>query len=224
MSRAEWRISSDCSQPVRSFCGKPARRKPSRQTCRGASDSVNPSNPSALNARRVSRVLPVLSGAAEDHAAGNIGMVAREQLGDRPAHRVADHQRRRESRVRSTAARIGGAVAEAERHQRPQPAAMPAVVDREHPVARFDQVAVGAAPVEVARRPSTRAAASRAGRRRRCRAGTTRRAPGRAGSARVASRTEARGFHGSGGRRPSHRLIVDKYPRRRSYHTARWRS
>ena len=44
---------------------------------------------------------------------------------------------------------VGGAVGEPERHERPQAAAVPAMVDREHAIAGLGEIAVGAEPVEV---------------------------------------------------------------------------
>ena len=135
MSRAEWRIISDRAQAVSGESRRPTRRKPAVQVARGATDSISPSAPSALNARRVCGILPVLGGAAQDQAGDDVGMVADHELGDRAAHRVADHERRADVELLQRGGGVAGAVGQAERRQWPQPAPVAAVVDGQDPVA-----------------------------------------------------------------------------------------
>jgi hypothetical protein len=79
-------------------------------------------------------------------------MVARDQLCDRTAHRVADYDRRGDLELAQRGGGIAGAVREPERLERAKSAPVAAVIDRQHAVARVDQGLVAAAPVEVGAR------------------------------------------------------------------------
>ena len=97
----------------------------------------------------------MLCGGAEHDPSGRGAVIAGDQLRDRAAHRVADERRRRETEQLDRGRRVGGAVGEPERRQRTHPAAVPAVVDREHAVAGLDERHVAGVPVEVgARHPA----------------------------------------------------------------------
>jgi hypothetical protein len=78
-----------------------------------------------------------------------VAVVARHQLGDRAAHGVAHHDHRPAAQLAHHGGRVLGAVLERERVGRAQAAAVAAVVDGEHAVARLVQGAVGAQPVEI---------------------------------------------------------------------------
>ncbi len=163
MSRAEWRISSDWTHTVRSSSGRPVRRKPSRQNVRGASDRVSPSTPMALEGAARLGVLPVLGGAAQNDAAGHVGVVARHQLGDRASHRVAHHQCRRQFAAFGARRRRRRRSRSGETAPWSQPAAVAAVVDRQHPVAGLRSGPRRRRTSSDRRSPSSRGAASRGG-------------------------------------------------------------
>ena len=82
--------------------------------CAARPTASAPTTPIAFQTRRRLGVLPVLGGPAQHEPAARRRVIARHQLRDRAAHRVADDDRRRERRAaRSAAAASAGAVGRA---------------------------------------------------------------------------------------------------------------
>jgi hypothetical protein len=103
--------------------------------------------PAALHVR----LLPVRRGRAEHEAGDEVGMVAGQEAGDRAAHRVADGHGAIDPFVAQEGRGVVGAVGEAERLGRSQPAAVAAVIEREHAIAGAGERVVRRDPVEVGR-------------------------------------------------------------------------
>ncbi len=78
-------------------------------------------------------------------------MVAREQLGDRPAHRVAGHEHVAQVERAEQPGDVVGAVLQAEGLRRADPATVAPVIDGQDPVAGLGQRRVDPDPVEVGR-------------------------------------------------------------------------
>ena len=108
--------------------------------------------PISLHSRRVSRSCQCWAVALTTTAGDDVAVIARDQLRDRAAHRVADEDRRRDPEPGDRGGGVAGAVDERELGDRPQAAAVSAVVDREYAVAGLHQRLVGAVPVEVGAR------------------------------------------------------------------------
>ena len=142
-------MTSDRAHAVSGVSGSPTRRKPDVQVDRGATASIRPSAPSALNARWVCGSCQCCAVPLRTSPATTNGIVAGHQLGDRAAHRVADDERRRDAELPERGSGVAGAVRETKRRDLAHPAAVPAVVDREHPIAGTREVVVRAAPVEI---------------------------------------------------------------------------
>ena len=95
------------------------------------------------------RLLPVGRRRAQHEPVDEVGVVAREQAGDRTAHRVADDEHAVDALGAHDGGGVLGAGAQAEGLRRAHPAAVAAVVEREDAEARLAQRSVHRDPVEV---------------------------------------------------------------------------
>ena len=110
MSRALWRVISEWTQAIFGPGRKPARLSATRQPRPGATDSPRPTNGIARQRAPELLLLPVLGGAAQHQPRDDVGMVARDQLRDRPAHRIAVDDHRPEPERANHRRRVRGAV------------------------------------------------------------------------------------------------------------------
>src|SRR5436305_3873877 len=94
-------------------------------------------------------ILPVLGGGAQYEPADDIGMVAADELGYGTAHGVADHNGGGGVQLAQRGGRVGRAVGQPEALEWPHPAAMTAMIDRQHPIARGAKFLVCPPPVHV---------------------------------------------------------------------------
>ena len=94
-------LSSDSSQAVRRGSRRPIRRKPTGTRARGATDKRRTrTRPSPARRARLSGSCQCWAVPLSTTAAGDVRVVARDELRDRAAHRVADDRRRRDVQLR----------------------------------------------------------------------------------------------------------------------------